>query len=335
MILHAVSDQQFTAEPEFETVEQEDFFLERIKDTDAAALFSFLPDSISRPIFEQMAAEETSFEAGAQQIAQLFAHDHDAGTKPGALFMFELGSGDPDTVLYSMVKYDFREAVERAQDDEDAKLRRIVEAFIADKRALQKSCLIRVVNGTADEAVCARDLLGRAPDLAVYFAKFLGVQRDRSDTELSQAAAEALRIALLDLVPHLPGGDVAGALARAKEALRDRPLVDDNALKEVVLTAAGNPQEDAVISEIGIKVERAARQKRLSGLTFRPDRNVLRRAHRTRLQTHEGVVIDYPADLLGTRVVRNQNPDGGETITITTERRVNATALRDTPSRAP
>jgi hypothetical protein len=330
MILHAVSDEEFTPEPEFEVVEEENFFLERIKDTDAASLFSFLPDSLSRPIFEQMGSGSISFEEGAQQLAALFAHDHDTGMKPGALFMFELEWGAPQSVVYSMVKYDYREAIERSEEDEDHKLRRIVEAFIADKRALQKSCLIRVVDGVADAQVSARDMLGRAPDLAVYFAKFLGVRRDRSETELSQAAAEALRSALVDLANHLPDRDVARALAHAKEGLRNRVLVDDAALVDVALAAAGNPADDAVISVIRAKVERAARQKRISGLAFRPDRNVLRRAHRTRLQTFEGVVVEYPADLLGTNVIRVRGDDGGETITITTERRIDATPIRET-----
>jgi hypothetical protein len=335
MILHAVSDDEFTPELEFESVEEEPFFLERIRDTDASALFSFQPDSLSKPIFEQMGSATITFQDGAQQLAALFAHDHDAGMKPGALFMFELDTGAPQSVIYSMVKYDYREAIERSDDaDSDQKLRRIVEAFIADRRALQKSCLIRVVDGVADAAVSARDLLGRAPDLAVYFANFLGVRRDRSETELSQAAAEALRIALLDLVNHLPDRDVARALGQAKEALRNRPAVDDAALVDAALAGAGNPTDDAVISEIRTRVERAARQKKITGLSFRPDRSVLRRAHRTRLQTHEGVVVEYPANLLGTRVVRQPGPDGGETITITTERSVNATPIRDTASGA-
>ncbi len=329
MILHAVSEGRFQAEPEFEEVEEAPFFLERIKDTNAAALFSFQADSLSKPLFEQMATSVITFEAGAQRLAHLFNQDHEKGMKPGALFMFELACDVPNSVIYSMVKYDYREALARADDDPDHKLRRIVEAFIADKRALQKSCLVRVIDGVADIQVSARDLLGRAPDLAVYFAKFLGVERDRSEAELSQAAAETLRSSLQDLEPYLPDRDVARALAHAKEALRNRPTVDDEALVEVALSAAGNPEDVAIVDEIRRKVGRAARQNRISGLAFRPDRNILRKAHRTRLQTFEGVVVEYPADLLGTNVIRERNADGGERITITTERRIDATPVRN------
>lgn len=329
MILHVVGEGGFEPQSEMEAVEQEPFFLARIRDIDASGLFTFDAASPTKATIGQVAQGTVTFEEGAQSLARDFASRHGGASVDGVLFMFELSSNQPDTVLYSIIKYDYREAIERTDDDGQSHLRRIVEAFVADRRALQKSCLVRVVGGVVSDELAAQDRMGRAPDLTDYFAAFLSVRRSRTDAELNKSLTDALRAVFIDRREDLPNRDPSAALIAAKEALRQRQTIDNAAVLEAVLVACGDPQEADVRGAFEATVNRKLRVAKLTGVQFAPDPQILRRAARKRIQTVEGVTIEYPSDLEGVRVRSAATANGGQTITIETDRVEDVTVVRD------
>ncbi len=227
--------------------------------------------------------------------------------------MFELGCAENRTKFYSMVKYDYRQAIELYENEGRNALRRIIQAFIQEKRAIQKCCLIRVTNGTIEPDVSAQDRMGKAPDLTDYFARFLEVTRNRTDQELNRSLNEALRGALEKCARYLPNGAPA-ALDSAKGHLRDRESINEEAVREAVFVAAGRPEDEAVRAEIEKTTDRELKRKRLSGVTFKPDAQILRRAPRRRIKTAEGVEIVFPGVQENRAVVRSVE---GVTTTIT------------------
>lgn len=333
MILHVVGAGDFEPQVEMENVEQEQFFLSRIKDIDASGLFTFDAGSQTKRTLSEIAGAEISFEEGAQRLARDFAGRHSGVSVDGALFMFELDGAQAGTRFYSLLKYDYREAIERTDGDGDGQshLRRIVEAFVADKKAMQKSCLIRLSDDVVQDGVAAQDRMGRSPDLTDYFAAFLGVRRDRDDSELSRNLTDALRNVFIDRRDDLPNQDASAALRVAKDALGQRQRVDNAAVLEAVMVAAGNPDADDVVAAFESTVTRKLRSAKLTGVEFAPDPQVLRRAARKRIQTVEGVTIEYPSDLEGVRVRTEASADGGRTITIETARIEDQTVVRDRP----
>lgn len=331
MILHVVGAGDFEPQAEMQDVEQESFFLARIREIDASSLFSFDDDSQTKRTVGEIAQGAISFEEGAQRLARDFSSRHSGASSDGALFMFELASNSPNTALYSIFKYDYREVLERTDEDGQSHLRRIVEAFVADKRALQKSCLVRVQDGVVSEEVAAQDRMGRAPDLTDYFAAFLNVSRARNDVELNRSLTEALREVFTDRRSDLPNRDASAALRVAKEALGQRQKIDNAAVLEAVLVAAGNPAEPDLVSAFESTVNRKLRKSKLTGVEFKPDQQVLKRAARKRIQTVEGVTLEYPSDLEGVRVRSVAGPNGSRTITIDTARIEDETIIRDRP----
>jgi hypothetical protein len=328
MILHVVGEDDFTPEAA-RPVEHEQFFLARIRDTDFAAVHSFNEGSRTKLQLERMATGQDTFEGGAQALAHDFSRLHLGSSREGAFFIFELEAGRRDTRVYSLIKYDYREAIEQTEGDEGSLLRRIVHAFIADRRAIQKSALVRVVEGTGELAIAARDRVKVAPDISDYFAAFLDVVRSRSDEELNQQMVEALRSALAEARDDLPEGNVPRALRRAKDVLRDRQEIDDQAIVDAVLAAAGNPDDERVRASLEARVVRKLRSAKLTGLTFRPSRQILRRPPLRRLKTAEGVTLIYPDDADGGVVRRQPRAGGGETITIQTARVTEDEVVRD------
>jgi hypothetical protein len=311
MILHVVGkkDAPFVKEPAI-PVQQEEFFRSRVLSAAASGVHSFTEHSQVRPILQEMAGGVVTFEDGGQKLSQLFWRDHVKTSASGAFFVFELRGDDPGTVLYALIKYDYREAVELSQVDGHSVLREIIQAFVKDRRAVQKFCLVRVCGGKAEELVSASDRMEEAPDLTDYFEKYLGVERSRSISELSSRLNEGMRSSLEELRDILPSNDVGLAMERAKQALLGRKTVTNDDVVDAIMDAADRPADENVKARIERIVRRKLKSKNLEEVEFRPDRRVLQTKPRRVVRTAEEVKLEYPDDELGRSVTRDETPDG-------------------------
>lgn len=320
MTLHVVGGEDFSPEAARD-VEHENFFIARILDTDVASIYRFKPVSGARELLENMAQQQQPFESGAQELSRQFARFHGTTAREGAFFIFELATDDPRTRIYSLIKYDYEEAIEQTEgQDGSSLLRRIVHAFIADKKAIQKSAMIRIVDGIADANVSAHDRIKKGAGIGDYFAAFLDVDRSRTDHELNETVVELVRQALKESKEVLPDRNVAQAFHRARDFLNDKQEINEEAIFESVIVAAGNPDQENTRNALRRRVLAKIRSAKLTGLSFPPDRQVLRRPRIRRVKTIEGVTLTYPDDPNGVTVTRQSTEGGGEVITITTNR---------------
>ncbi|MDH1922545.1 hypothetical protein N5I18_26120 [Pseudomonas juntendi] len=293
MSLHVVGAKTFEAMAE-RKLEHTEFFKTKIVEHAADAVFTFKTNSTTKIELEAIADGSTTFERGAQSLARAFNTLHKGGSADGVLCMFELDVGSADTVIYSLIKYDYKLALEQDGAKPEAALRRIVTALIDDKRAVQKTALIRVVNGIADNTVSARDRKRQAPDLADYFEAFLGVARAISDHELSETATVLLRRTLQACKDLVPDRDVGKAFRMAKGILGKRLKVDEDAIVEAVLASAGDPTDDKIVQRLERETRRRVRESKLHHIEFKPDRAVLRQPATRKLRTVEGVTVIFP-----------------------------------------
>lgn len=330
MSLHVVGEDDFDPQPA-RTAEHATFFIGRILDMDVAPVYQFREVSGARSKLQDIATDAVSFEEGAQGLAREFSRQHGTSARDGAFFIFELRTADPSVRIYSLIKYDYREAIEQSEgEDGQQRLRRIIHAFIDDKKAIQKAAMIRVVNGQAEDLVAARDRTKPAPQIADYFATFLDVERTRTDDELNRLLVEALRKTFQESKEILPNGDVASALQQAKAVLRERQQIDEEAIVDSVLAAAGHPENEDTRALLRRRTTQKLRAQKLTGLEFPPDRQVLRKPSLRKIRTTEGVTVTYPDEANAVTVRRARNPEGeGEVITITTDRVVEDTVVSD------
>lgn len=125
------------------------------------------------------------------------------------------------------MKYDYGQALELERREGAKGLRRILEAFIYDKGAIQKAAIIRVVGGVAEAQISTRDRMGKpSPLLTKFFADYLQVVRDRSDEELTRGVREVVREALHDHRDLLPEGGLAAGVSNALNVLRTSATVN-------------------------------------------------------------------------------------------------------------
>ena len=320
MILHVVGrpDEAFTPEPEAD-VQEEGFFRARILAEAGDAVHAFEQGSLVRPILERMARDEIGFEQGGQELAGLFARDHVRQATSGAFFVFQLDVGDDGTRVYALIKYDYREVVELSQAEGRNVLRAIVQAFVKERKAMQKICVVRLVGGTAEGTVSAADRMHAAPDLTDYFAKYLGVARSRSDAELSDRLHDAMRQALQEVSEHLPAGGVPAALRRMKQALQPRDQVTNEDVVDAALHAADRPEDERIRAKIEAKTRKHLRRQGLDEVAFKPEPRIFASRPREFVRTAEEVKIEYPAEQFGQAVIRTER-HGDITFTITTRR---------------
>lgn len=322
MIIHLVGrkDEEFTPREEIE-VQEEGFFRARIQAEAGDGVHSFQDGSSVRGTLEAMAKGELSFQEGGQNLARRFFDLHVRQSVSGAFFVLELQSGIPMTALYALIKYDYREAVEVAESEGRTQLRAIVQAFVKEKRAVQKFCLVRIVNGEADSIVCASDRMAEAPDLTDYFERYLGVYRARSNAELSQKLNEALRGAFEDIRDVLPNSDIGAAISKAKIALQSRATVTNDDVVEAILHAADRPTGEDLRSRIDKVARKRLKRQGLQEVEFRPDRATLQVQPRRVVRTVEEVKLEFPGEELGHSVFREEH-DGQVVFTVRTRRLV-------------
>ncbi|MGD1036000.1 MAG: hypothetical protein ABR878_02165 [Roseiarcus sp.] len=324
MSLHIVSDEEFKPEPEL-AIEHDDFLLDRIREIAPASIYRFEDVSATRDTVEAIATRKVGFEKGAQTLAREFCRFHRGNTRDGAFFVFELGVDDESVRLYALMKYDYGQALELLKREGAAGLRRIVEAFVDDKSAIQKSALVRVVSGAAEASISTRDRMGRpAPQLTDYFIRYLQVVRDRTDSELTTAVKDVVRTTLEDHRELLPSGGVAPAVSRALEVLRNAETVTEDVVNRAVWVGAGQPADDHVRDSLKKSVGRLVKRKRLAGVVFPPDGGQLGRPITRLVRTEEGVTIQYNTGLEGQAVRKTERSDGATQFIITTRRYTDA-----------
>ncbi|MEI2453850.1 nucleoid-associated protein [Lysobacter firmicutimachus] len=319
MNFQVVGEGAFTPRPAMPSVEQADFFLGRVRDIDISAAFSFEPTSETMEIIRAIAAGDQRFANGAVALARDFDRQHVGQSKAGAFFAFELSANDPAVKLYALLKYDYSEVLTLRQSSARGQLRKIVQAFVKDKRALQKSALIRVVNGNVEAEISATDRGARSPSITDFFTRFLQVKRERDDVELNKAASDAL-LEILNTVPvaHWPSGR-ATALSTMREALRTSREISDDVVINAVWVAAGRPNDEELTDALRKRAVAALKKKKISGLSFQTNSTVFKVASKRKIRTVENVRIEFPDSLSGVVVDTAKEADGSAVITIRTQ----------------
>lgn len=317
--LHIVGgEDEFEPQPEL-PVEHDDFLLEILKEIASDSVYRFSDISTTRDTVERIATRSGTFEECAQSLAADFCRFHKGGTRDGAFFVFELGVDDPAVNLYALIKYDYSQALELIHREGASGLRRIVEAFVRNKSSIQKAALVRTVNGAAEQSISTRDRMGRpSPNLTDFFQNYLQVFRERTDQELTTEVREIIRTALMDHREHFQKGEMAAGVARAIDILRTAPEINEDVIRQAVWVGAGQPEDGAFKDKLGVAVDRLVRKKKLMGLSFAPDQSSLPRAVRRRVQTQEGVTIEYNTSLEGQAIRRETLEDGSTRFIVIT-----------------
>ncbi|QXI59634.1 nucleoid-associated protein [Pseudomonas sp. OE 28.3] len=173
-----------------------DFFVARLIETSKGTHYNFNPASGVKDQINQSLVSPHAFIDCSQILAERFQklYERDKRLIPGVLMLLQIKSGT-DTYA-AIIKYDDTKVISyKTTTTKDGKinpiLNHILNTFVQDKKALQKSAVIKIKNDT-DQLICI-DRSGKNGDITEKFKDFLDITRKFTHEVLTERLLEALK----------------------------------------------------------------------------------------------------------------------------------------------
>ncbi|WP_082806196.1 nucleoid-associated protein [Marichromatium gracile] len=316
-----------------------DFFIERIKETLHGAAYEFIPgagvpDLIYRALSSYNGRDD--FIEVSHDLADRFKDKtkHDKRLAPGALMLFKLKTTG-NNKLVAIIKYEHQKVVSYSyiKDESGAQaldkdgnpvpdLQTLVETFTKDRKAMQKSAVIRfqdhrkpTKHKTPQSSVVVIDhSSGRYRDATQHFANFLDIKRTFEPIELTKrledAAVEAIKTNRSEVPP-----EVAKAPKRFVRTAISRLDGFDPKKPEEFLSAVlqGVTPESKTLKTF----QRNLAKKNISTEAFKFEGVTPPAAEYRRVVTNEGITLLFSAGHEENKNIEIKNEDnGGVEITI-------------------
>lgn len=321
MIFHVVGpeDDDLVLMDEVDIRGAEDFFLERIRETNIGNRFSFIGrEQGVRPSLQSMANDPQGFVALSKQLAESFHNQHQTVASKKGAFIVAILSGI-NRPAFALIKFDDLRVLRfRSEITPDGSVRAIVteveNTFQEDKKAMQKSALVLLSEEGGDLAVYDRTNRANITD---YFKAFLGVRRLYTPEQATVRFKKALEAAFASHRAQAPDGIRVSWRERLFNATRARETIEpEDDLEVFGATVFG---EFWTHDGFRASVSKALENQKISGEAIVIHRNAFTKPTIRRVRTREDVVLRYPEDLDGVIVNIRRNDGGGATITINTQ----------------
>jgi hypothetical protein len=314
MIFHVVGpeEHQLVLLDEFLPGEHADFFLDRLRSTNAGLTFDFLQASPLLTSLRKIVGDAGEFVDETHELARLFKTHHGGSSSAGVFMIFQLSAADAR--FFALVKYDHQSVLSyRIQETGDGGHRALVaalqETFVKSPEALQKSALIRLTDEGGE--LCIRDR--SAPSsISNYFGAFLGVQRRFEAEKLTTMLRDITKKVANDNSELLGPAIVRNVNQRVYEAIQAHDSFAPET-KELFLTAVFGalPADHKVRADFDKELGRA----RIQAEAFDFVKDAVRRPAKRHLVTTENIEVIWEAEY--NNLVRQEIMEDGRTrITI-------------------
>lgn len=322
MIFHVVGPEEsdLSLMDEVDLTSVEDFFLERIRETNIGNRFKFIgPDQGVRPSLSTITSDPARFVAVSKHLAESFQTQHETVASKKGAFIVAVLSGLPSKV-FALIKFDDLRVLRfRSEVGTDGRVKATVSeidnTFQEDKKAMQKSALIVLSDEGGDVAVFDRT---NRQNITDYFRAFLGVKRLYTPEQATARLKTALDTAFTKHQAEASDDVRLSWRERLYNATRTRKAVEPDDDFEVFGASVfgefwqEKPFREAVSKEL-------AREK-ISGESIIFEKRLFSKPTVRRVKTRENVILRFPEDLTGVVVIIDKRADGSARITINTER---------------
>ena len=283
----------------------EAFFMERVEETLKGKRFIFNDLSKTQSLLEDILNDPSSFVAASKDLAIYIHSANKKSIKPGVLMLIKLSDGNE--TLFSLIKYDHDQMIRYSLVDGNTKalLEEVTNGFTKAKKALHKAAVIRKSPAGWNLVVYDSKV---SYDISEFFKDFLGVRRKYSKTEMTEAIEQ---VALDTVKKHrrLLPKEVTGKIRHlVHEVVSNNETFEADSFFDKIFGAYGNN----VIKKTFV---RALEKRDLDGESFKFDKNAIKKPRNKKLETIEGVKINYDVKKAGD-TVKILQPDGKSEETI-------------------
>lgn len=323
MIFHVVgpAEDDLQLMDEMDASGFEDFFLERVRETNVGNRFQFIgKQSGVRPALKSMSDVPNGFLQLTKELAETFQSGHigTPSTSRGTFIVAELSG--LDNPAFALIKFDDQKVLRYQQTlsaagKMKAKVSEIDKTFSEDRKAMQKSALILLTEEGGDLAVYDRT---NKRNITEYFKVFLGVKRLWQPADATDRLKQAFESAF-SAQSAAPEDIRRTWRKRLFDATRSRETIEPGEDFDLFGTEVfGSFWQNADFRK---EVDRALHAKRISGEVIEIAKDRIKLPPMRRLKTKENVLILYPSQLddAASVVTVERQPDGNATITIRTQ----------------
>ncbi|TPG82202.1 nucleoid-associated protein [Pseudomonas mandelii] len=295
-----------------------DFFIDRLIETAKGTAYTFnvasgVRDQVSLAINSEHAFVDCS-EILALRFQELY--ENDKRLIPGVLMFLKIKSGNKHYA--AIIKYDDIKVISyKTQATLDGKVKPILDlilnTFVQDKKALQKSALININNG-AGQLVCI-DRSGKNGDITDMFKKYLDASRKFTHEVLVERLLLALTetaTANKDIVP-------TEIFRRIKTAAKDAISTIENfnpKSPSALLNALFGPLHTN--EKIKSIFEKALKKQKIANETIKIPTEYFKKAARKVRETQEGVRVIYTQEHVDAGAIEFTDENGYKTFKATT-----------------
>ncbi|RYF87478.1 MAG: hypothetical protein EON98_00280 [Chitinophagaceae bacterium] len=270
------------------------FFKKRIFEILEGNRFEFLPNSEFLAAIKKIDGDDGVFIDVSKELASKFHSHQDARIKPGVMILTRIRF--QGSTKYIFIKYDHEEVITYHRDGNKALLKEIGNTFSKSKESLQKSV---IVDKEGDFSAVHIIDKSEAAHITKFFKGFLGVTRKYNEQSLTEKVRDAFLATVKKNRTILPKEFTSSATTTFYNIVQAREEFEfDQFLNE----AFGTNNTESIRRDF----QKELKQKDVSGETFKYNKNI-KKPPKTRLQTQEGVSIQYPETADDTVEIKHYN----------------------------
>lgn len=295
-----------------------DFFIARLIETSKGTGYSFNLASGVKLQIQQAIENVHAFVDCSQILAERFQtlYESDKRLIPGVLMLLQIKSAEERYA--AIIKYDDIKVISyKTFQTEDGKTKPILDlilnTFVQDKKALQKSALIKI-NGDYGNLICI-DRSGKNGDITDKFKAFLDVSRKFSHEVLTDrllAALIATAQSNKDIVPKTISSSIKTI---AKEAVTSINVFNPENPEALLTAMFGDLQSNEKITSSFAK---ELKKQKISNEIITPPENHYPKAAKKIKETHEGIKVIYNQEHVEKGYIEFDKVDGTEKIIVST-----------------
>lgn len=288
----------------------EAFFISRLKDTLEGNRFEFVDTSPTMAYLRDIEKNPDSFVTVSKNLAASF-HQVQKGTiKPGVIILMQISADGHK--LFSIIKYDHEEALSYKLEENGSRaiLEDIKNSFTKSKKSLHKSAMIQLDQNSGELIILDQKV---REDISVFFKGFLGVRRKSSEAKMTKVINKVF----LDTIKNHRNILPSTITSKARQIMND--IVANTEIFEAddfFRKAFGAYGDDKVKKTFMKKLARSD----LDGEQFRFDKRAITAPKKRKLETVEGVNIQYPEAAAESVNIQHGDENQPTKITITTDK---------------